>query len=130
MSDRALVKNAADRDQVKYADRTAKRRARRLVDALRATLKTVPGRQLVWELLSTAGVFATMYRTDPHDVYYAIGRQNFGQELLALCLEAGADLYLLMETEARARDRRDDAATDAAHTPSAALTQEGADTTT
>jgi hypothetical protein len=44
------------------------------------------------------------------------GRQDVGHELLALCMQAGKDLYLLMETEARNRQERDDREIDATQT--------------
>lgn len=115
MSERAWVKNAADPSQVRRAARKtedveALRRGR-----LRAVLQTVDGRALVWDLLERAGVFRSIYDQSAR-IHYNAGRQDFGHELLAAALDADEDAYLVMEQEARARQRRDDRDTAAAHT--------------
>lgn len=124
MSDRALVRNAGDRDQVRRAERMARRRGARFTDALRGVLATPAGRIVAWELLHRARVYESIW--DPSSkIHYNAGRQDFGHELLALIVEADGTLYLEMEREARAYQQAEDRETDAAHTPRAA--QEGED---
>jgi hypothetical protein len=115
MSDRALVRNAADPAQVRRAarkadDTEADKRAR-----LRAVLQTALGRAAMWDLLERAGVFRSIYDTSAR-IHYNAGRQDFGHELMAALLDADEHAYLAMEAEARSRARRDNQSIDAAHT--------------
>jgi hypothetical protein len=118
-----VVKNAGDPAQVKRARRLENRREAFASGMLHAVLDTVAGRAFVWDLISRAGVFASPFRlTD--EIYYLVGRADFGRELLARCVESDNELYILMEREARERAAREQAETDAAHT---ARAEQGAD---
>lgn len=123
MAERDLVRNASDPEQVRRAAKKERDRAEYFRAALVATLKTAEGRAVIWELLDLAGVYRSIWVPNA-EIHYRAGRQDFGHELMALVLAAGEDLYLLMETEARARKRKDNAETDAAHT--APASSEGA----
>lgn len=118
-TDRAAVRNAADPQQVKDAGRRDKRDVALFDDQLRAVLDTPAGRALLWAILRRSGLYTTVFHRDPGVMAFNAGRQNFGQELLDAVIAADRRLYLLMEREARERDSRDDAAVEAAHTPSA-----------
>ena len=120
----AQVLNAADRDQVRRAGRKDRDRAARVATDAAAVLASTHGRRFCWDLLERAGVYRSIW--DPTArIHYNAGRQDFGHELMALLVSAQPDLYLLMEQEARARQKRDDAETDAAHTaPASATTHE------
>jgi hypothetical protein len=113
--DRAITGNAGDPRAVKTAKRLQARREAFALDQLQATLKTPAGRAVIWDLLTRTGVFASIFRQSS-EIYYLAGRQDVGHELLALCMQAGKDLYLLMETEARNRQERDDREIDATQT--------------
>jgi hypothetical protein len=118
MAERALVRNVADPQQVAYGKRKEKEREARSLDALRAVLRTPAGRIVVWDLLTRAGIFRSIW--DPSaKVHYNAGRQDFGHELLASCLEADAEAYQLMEREMRAWQRGQDRETAAVQTPRA-----------
>lgn len=121
---RAQVRNAADPDQVKRARRKEQHRDELLAAALKQVLSTPAGRIVCWELLARAGVYQSVWRPTV-EVHYLAGRQDYGHELLGLLIAADEDLYQVMEREARARAKRDDAETDAAHTPRAG--QQGED---
>lgn len=114
---RAQVKNAASPDQVKRAARKEREAAELARAALQATMRTQAGRIVMWDLLVRAGVFRSIWSPNA-EIHYRAGRQDFGHELMAALLEADEDAYQLMEVEARQRLRRENAATDAAHTPS------------
>lgn len=123
---RAEVKNAADPKQVRRASQRTADQAELFRAALVLVMGTAPGRLALWELLTLAGVYGSVFAPDA-TIYYRAGRQDFGHELIALLLAADEGLYQTMETEARARARRDHASTDAAHTPAAAATEDGTD---
>lgn len=116
MEPRDLVRNAADPDQVKRAERRERKLEELFRAALVATLATEAGRAVCWGLLERAGVYRSIW-TPNAEIHYRAGRQDFGHELMALILAADEDLYLTMEREARSRKRKDNAETDAAHTP-------------
>jgi len=115
---RAQVRNAADPKQIKRAERKDRERAELFRAALKATLETPAGRVVFWELLRLARVYESIWHPSA-EIHYLAGRQDYGHELMALLIEADDELFALMETEARARAKRDDRATDAAHTASA-----------
>lgn len=116
---RALTRNAADKEAVKLATRVEKDKVKRFGDVMRAVLKTAEGRELIWILLRGTGIYDSVFHRDPGVMAFNAGRQNWGQQLLADILDIDSDGYLVMEREARDRAIRDQAAIDAAQTPSA-----------
>lgn len=115
MEPRVLVKNAADAQQVRRAERKTRDREAEFQQALTATLSDPAGRMLVWGLLDRAGINGTIFDPNGSQMYFKEGRRNFGFEIQALAIACDEDLYLLMEREGRARQRRTDRETDAAH---------------
>jgi len=118
MEPRAQVKNAGDPRQVKRAGRKERERQELEQAAVVQVMATPAGRIFAWSLLERAGVYASVFHPSASQIYYLAGRQDFGHELIALLLESDERAYQLMEAEARARTRRENAATDAAHTNS------------
>ncbi len=117
METRALVTNAANRDQVKDAGRREKRRAEQRRGLIAKQLSTYEGRQFVWEELTRHRLFESI--TVQSSMIYALsGRRDAGLELLAE-VQGSAEHYLLMQNEAIARQAREDRETDAQHTPRA-----------
>ncbi len=115
---RPLTQNAADPQQVKFAERKEKARARRFEGALRAVLSTPEGRIVCWELIRRARVFESIW--DPSaKIHYLAGRQDYGHELLATLLGVDEEAYLLMERECRAWERSEAREIAAAQTPAA-----------
>lgn len=124
VSDRVAVRNAADPKQVRRAERQARDRDARLLLDVLAVMSTLPGRRVMWELLSRAGVFRSVWAQSAL-IHYNAGKQDFGHELMALLVKAGEDEYQQMEREARAEARREADGNEASHTPPAtADTQE------
>jgi hypothetical protein len=104
---RAFQRNAADPEQIRYAERKVKQAEDRFLDALRSVLATSAGRIVAWELLTRAGIYASIW--DPSArIHYNAGRQDFGHELLAAFVRADENLYQLMEREQRAYQRGQD----------------------
>jgi len=116
--DRALVRNAADPRQVRFAQRKEREAAELERAALQAVMKTPEGRLVMWSLLERAGIFRSVWHPSAA-IHYNSGRQDFGHELMAQLVDLDEDLYQLMEREARARTRARNRETDAAHTPRA-----------
>lgn len=116
---RAQVRNASSERQIRRADRKAKELDDRKVDAMRQVLAMPVGRRLVWELLRMSRIYERVWDPDPLKMAFNAGQQDYGQDLLDLCLEANTDLYMVMEREARAWMRREDRDTDASHAASA-----------
>ena len=119
MADRALVRNAADPEQVRRAGRQVRDREALLLAALHETLAYESGRIVVAELLNRAGLYGSVYDPSGSLMYFKEGRRNFGLELRALCEQADEAATDLMDRERRARQTREARATDAAHTPPA-----------
>lgn len=117
--------NAADPKAVKEAARKDKERAARYRDNLQEVLGTPSGRLVMWELLSVAGVFESMFHRDAGVMAYNAGRQDFGHRIMADILAADETLYLVMEREARERATRDRVGTQDA--PQSATIEERAD---
>lgn len=115
---RAEVRNAADAEQVKRAERKTARRAALEAANIKAVMSTLEGRAFVWELLTRARVFESIWHPSAA-IHYNAGRQDFGHELQALILGVDEELYDQMAREARGRAKRDANETDAQHTASA-----------
>ena len=112
------MRNAADPEQVKRANRKDRDKVRRRREILEHVLSMPSGRALVWMLLSDTGIFASPFHTSGSQVYYNIGRADFGRELLGELTTEHSEAYLQMEAEARMIERREADEDAAAHTPS------------
>jgi hypothetical protein len=119
MSERALVRNAADPSQVKFAARQEREREARFLSNLRSALASPEVRLVFAELLERAGLYQTVFDHSGSMVYFKEGRRNFGLELRALCEQASDELTDQMDRERRQRLRADHRTTDAVHTPRA-----------
>lgn len=118
MSNRALVRNAADPKQVRYAARKEKQAEERFLDALAAVMNTQAGRIVCATLLQRAGLDRTVFDHSGSIMNFNEGRRNFGLEIKASIIAASESLFEQMEREERARQREADRETDAVHTPS------------
>lgn len=103
--DHALVKNAADPRQVKWAARKEKQREAEFIASVEAVMKTLEGRRVFGELLERAGLYKSSYDHSGSTTYFNEGRRNFGLEIQASLVQASEDLYIEMEREMRAMNR-------------------------
>lgn len=116
--DRTLQRNAADEKQIKHAGRKVEERAELFRTSLQAVLAQPAGRFVLWELLTRAGLYRSIW--DPSaKIHYNAGRQDYGLELLAQVIDADEELYQLMEREMRAFNRSEARETAAVQTPAA-----------
>lgn len=118
MAERPQVKNAADPTQVKGAARRQREREEQLRASYAGVMSTEAGRMVMWDLLSSAGVYRSVWSPNS-EIHYKAGRQDFGHELMATLLETNEGLYELMAREARARDKKADTTAAAEQTPRA-----------
>ncbi len=107
MTQRPLVKNSGDREQVREAETRMRLADRQAVDDLRFVLQTPAGRRFIWRQLERGGPFTSPYRTNSLDMAHACGLSDQARRLWAECFEHCPDLLLVMAKENDAS--RDDA---------------------
>lgn len=101
--DRAVVRNAADPDQVKKAGPKAKRRRERELADIRMILQSEEGKRFIWNLIRRCGVFEV--NVDPTSrVYFHEGRREIGLKVLADVTEADPDTLVRMMYAANSPD--------------------------
>lgn len=120
MSDRELVTNAVDEEQIARARRKVRDRERRTLALWRQQMSTADGRELVWSLLGECQIFEYIGGADVNAVYMQLGLRNFGAQLLARLMANHSREFLLMQNEAMARDQRERQENVAARTAPAA----------
>ena len=98
--------NAADRKQIRSAEKSSKLRAIQDREAVAAIMSTIPGRAWMWRQLSAAHIFADPFTGDALREAYTKGERNFGQRLLSDIMAHCPDAYLQMTKEAN-NDRHD-----------------------
>lgn len=103
--DKALVANAADRKQVKHAGRKERRGRDLELDDLRATLGHDYARRALWRILKYCAPLESPMHASNSFQSHAIGRGDVGRFMIAEINEADDDKWLLMQREARARER-------------------------
>ena len=94
------VPNAADEAQVQGRKRKAQVQQERRTAALKEVLASRAGRDVIWNLISEAGVYRTSFNTNALAMAHAEGQRNVGLRLLANVMEASLSSYLLMQDEA------------------------------
>jgi len=123
--DRALVRNAADPRQVRFAAQVEQRREERFANAINDVLSTPAGRIVFAMLIRRAGVYKSIWHPSS-EIHYNAGRQDYGHELMADLIRTNEESYQLMEREEWAWLKQQQQSTDAAHTRRAAE-REGSD---
>lgn len=99
--ERALVKNAADEEQVRQAGTREKFGRERELNDLRAVMQTVEGRRLVWRLLQIGRIFTDRFDANSLQMARNEGGARTGLLLLADIDAACPELYDTMRREAR-----------------------------
>lgn len=96
----ALVKNAADPDQVKRAENRIINGRDKELDDIRFILSTPQGRRVYWRLLSQFGIFKTSF-TGNSTTFFNEGQRNAGLFLLSELNDADPEAYVLMMKESK-----------------------------
>jgi hypothetical protein len=115
MADRALVRNAADPEQVGRARRKDHDAARDYQDALRASLQYPEVRYVFSHLIERANRDASRYESSGSALYFREGARSFVATFRKELEDADDRLVEQMDRERRDRQRREDRGTDASH---------------
>jgi hypothetical protein len=112
--------NAADKRQVRHAERREKdRRAQELAD-LKALLDEPAFRRFAWRLMGFCAWGENPARPRGDETHQIIGMQNVARYLISEIGEAGGiDAWLLMQREAWAAKQKEKATEEAVRTDSA-----------
>lgn len=115
MSERALVRNAADPKQVRFAERMERRELERYQQALSTVMNTTEGRVVLCALVRRAGVYRSVWSPSA-EIHYKAGRQDYGHELMADLVTVNETAYQQMEREEWAWRKAQERSIDASHT--------------
>lgn len=94
----ALVRNAADKQQVKEAERVEKSRRQQEIDDVYFLLNCPQGRRFLWRYLGICGVYRLSY-TANSDTNFREGERNIGLKLMNDIMETKPEAYLQMIQE-------------------------------
>jgi hypothetical protein len=98
--ERALVKNASDREQIRDAKRDVRTREQRERADVADLLKTPAGRRWFWRMLKHCKVFETVFESSAR-IYYNAGIQDVGHFVLDQITDASPEAFLEMIRENR-----------------------------
>lgn len=96
----ALVKNCADPDQVREADKQFKNQRDQDLEDVRFILDSKQGRRFLWRLLTHCKTFESIWEPSAK-IHYNAGVQNVGHFLMAEVVAANDDALLQMMKEAK-----------------------------
>lgn len=99
MSDKSLVKNAADPEQVKEAEEKEKSGRDKELDDTYTVLASPQGRRFFYRYLVKCGIFETSFSENAHRTYFLEGQRNVGLALLSDMNETRPDAYAQMMKE-------------------------------
>jgi hypothetical protein len=94
----ALVRNAADPEQVREAGKKERFVKRNELDDIRIVLSTPNGRRCLWKILEESHVFESVWHPSAL-IHYRSGAQDVGLILRNKIIEANLEAYLTMERE-------------------------------
>lgn len=94
----ALVRNAADPEQVKAGKREENHRVTEELEDLRQVLETGYGRRVLWGLLEWCGVFESSWAPSAA-IHYNEGRRAVGLKIMADITQADSEALLDMMRE-------------------------------
>ena len=96
--------NAAERKDVRAAEKAARIAERERQDVIRNLCSTYAGRRYIWERLASAGIFVAVPPTDALQMAFAEGIRSQGLALLNDVLTACPDQYVRMMQESNERN--------------------------
>ncbi len=111
---RALVENAADPQQVRFAAEFERRHHERFETAMRNVLASQDGRIVLAALIRRAGVYRSIWHPSS-EIHYNAGKQDYGHELMADLVRIDEEKYQLMEREAWAWAKHEQHVIESAH---------------
>lgn len=96
--EKALVKNAADKTQVKDASRKERFSRDDQLSDIREVLASISGRRFVWRVLEKCQTFGSVWEPSAK-IHYNSGQQDIGHFILAEITQADENLLFKMMTE-------------------------------
>lgn len=103
---KTMVKNAADEEQVKTAERQERYDRKKELADMRLILETDHGRRFVWRYLEACHVFGSVFNNSGSVTYFNEGRRDVGLKLMADVTEANDEALIVMMREAKERERK------------------------
>lgn len=100
MTDKVLVKNAADPSQVSRGESAEKRRERDRLNNWKAVLSSKNGRAVMWDVLSMCNMFQ-VYRGDSDMLQFHEGQRSVGVQIWQSIEGIDNDIIHRMMTEAK-----------------------------
>lgn len=92
--------NAADRKEIRSAEKRARLAEKQRGEILIQTMSTAAGRQWVWDNLSSCHVFATTFNENPLHMAFLEGERNRGLALLSDVMQWCPDQFIQAMREA------------------------------
>jgi len=96
--EKVLVKNAADREQVREAKQKETSLRDRELNDLRSILNTREGRRYLWRMMGHCRTFASVWHASAQ-IHYNAGMQDVGHFMMAEITEASPEAFFLMMKE-------------------------------
>lgn len=90
-------------EQLKKRKSKAKLLQEQDANDLHTVLSTVGGRNVMWRILTSCGIYKSSYDGDPTATVFREGRRSVGLELLAVILSSSPQAYADMSLEAAKR---------------------------
>lgn len=100
MSEKALVGNAADSEQVNEAGKRLQITREDELNDIRSVLSTKQGRRFIWRLLDRCGVHRSIWSQSAL-IHYNAGQQDIGHFIEAEIVNADENLLFLIISEHR-----------------------------
>ena len=96
--------NAADRKDVRAAEKQAVRADRERQVTIRSVMDTKSGRLWFFDLLTSCHIFDSSFAMEAIAMAFKEGERNIGLQILRDLMRACPDMYVLMMREANERD--------------------------
>lgn len=102
----ALVKNAADQEQVEYGKKVAKATEKSHIDDVYAIMQAPQGERFLAKMLSRCGVHQTSVTAEcnTNQTFFLEGQRNVGLQLLSDLMEADPEKCVRIITIAKEGD--------------------------
>lgn len=100
--DKPIVKNAADKNQVRNAKVKSELARDKELNDMRSILNTPEGRRVLWRFLERLGVFKSNWRPSA-EIHYLSGQQDAGRMIMAEIVAADENQLFKMMTENKER---------------------------
>lgn len=100
MTEKALVKNAADEEQVKESTRKVRYKRTDERADIEFVMGSVHGRRFMWRVLAHCGAYRSVFAVDPHVTAFNSGKQDVGHFLMAELNDVCPKEFSVMTKEA------------------------------